>query len=277
MEKLILGAALCCVPIALAGAAHADSSSDFLAGSTNALILGPTGVSTPDAAYISDVENLYLDPNGYDGTPATTLALTTPESVDFGNSVAQGENDLVNAVVADYNAGDMHCAASGVCSDPLTIFTYSQSSVIASLAEQQLAADQIPSDALRFVMIGDTASAQDGFLSTLGDNPWGQIILDSLGWQNLIGSTTPDNLYPTEVYTIAGDLWADPFDAGGLQGTLQQDIELGSALHEAYLGLTPAEIGSATPVVEGLTTYFDIPTLNVFELWGALFNAFSAL
>jgi PE-PPE domain len=276
MKKLILGAALCSAPIALAGLAGADNTTDFLSGSTNALVLGPTGVATPNAAYISDVEKLYLDPNGYDGTTATTLALTTPETDNFGPSVTQGEEDLVNAVVADYEAGDMECNA-GVCADPLTIFTYSQSSVIASLAEQQLAADHIPSDALRFVMIGDTGSAQDGFLNILGENPWGQIILDELGLQNLIGATTPDNLYPTEVYTIAGDLWADPFHAGGFQGTLEQDIELGLLLHDAYLGLTPAEIGSATPVVEGLTTYFDIPTLNVFELWGALFNAFSAL
>jgi hypothetical protein len=58
--------------------------------------------------------------------------------------VPQGETDLVNAVVADYNAGDMACNASGLCSDPLTIFTYSHSSAIADLAEQQLADDKIP-------------------------------------------------------------------------------------------------------------------------------------
>ena len=66
----------------------------------------------------------------------------------------QGETDLIDAVVADYEAGDMGCNASGVCSDPLTIFTYSQSSAVASLAEQQLADDKIPDDALRFVMLG---------------------------------------------------------------------------------------------------------------------------
>src|SRR6201986_2205237 len=129
MKKGILGCALCGAAVGLAGAANADGvNSDFLSGSTDALILGPTGIPTPDAAYISDAENLYLDPNGYDGTTATKLALTTPETDDFGPSVTQGEDDLINAVVADYDAGDMHCDASGVCSDPLTIFTYSQSS-----------------------------------------------------------------------------------------------------------------------------------------------------
>ncbi len=242
MKKVILGAALCSAAVALAGAANADGASDFLSGSTNALILGATGIPTPDAAYISDAEKLYLDPNGYHGTVASTLALTTPETNDFGSSVTQGENDLINAVVADYSAGDMGCNASGVCSDPLTIFTYSQSSAVASLAEQQLADDKIPTEALRFVM--------------LGANPTG----------------VPDNLYPTEVYNIHGDAWAEP----GSLGTTYQDIVLGMELHEAYLGLTPAEIDSATSVVEGMTTVYDIPTLTTTELWDALLSAYSA-
>ena len=242
MKIVILGAALCSAAVALAGAANADGDSDFLSGSTNALILGSTGVPTPNAAYISVAENLYLDPNGYDGTAASTLALTTPESFDFGSSVTQGENDLINAVVADYDAGNMDCTAAGVCSDPLTILTYSQSSAVADLAEKQLADDKIPTDALRFV--------------DLGDNPLG----------------VPDNLYPTEVYDINGDFWALP----GSIGTSTQDIELGMLLHEAYLGLTPAEIDAATKTVEGMTTFYDIPTLTTTQLWEALLSAASA-
>ncbi len=242
MKKVILGAALCSAAVALAGAANADSASDFLTGSTDALILGATGIPTPDAAYISDAENLYLDPNGYDGTVATTLALTTPETNNFATSVAQGENILINAIVADYHAGDMGCNASGVCSDPLTIFTYSQSSAVASLAEQQLVADKIPTDALRFVMVGA--------------NPNG----------------VPDNLYPTDVYNIHGDFYAEP----GTLGTTWQDVMLGMELHEAYLGLTSAEIDSATSVVHGMTTVFDIPTLTTVELWEALISAAAA-
>ncbi len=149
---------------------------------------------------------------------------------------------LINAVVADYNAGDMGCDASGVCSDPLTIFTYSQSSAVASLAEPQIAADGIPTDALRFVM--------------LGANPTG----------------VPDNLYPTEIYDIHGDTFAEP----GSLGTTFQDILLGSELHDAYLGLNPTEIASAIPTVEGMTTFYDIPTLTTAELWQALLNASAA-
>ena len=242
MKKVILGAALCSAAVALAGAANADGASDFLSGSTNALILGVTGIPTPDAAYISDAESLYLDPSGYHGTAASALALTTPETYDFGPSVTQGENDIVNAVVADYDAGDMHCAVSGVCSDPLTIFSYSQSSAVASLAEQQLEADKIPSEALRFVM--------------LGANPTG----------------VPDNLYPTDVYNIIGDTWALP----GSGGTSLLDIEIGLLLHDTYLGLTPAEIDSATTTVDGMTTFYTIPELTIGQLIEALITAGAA-
>jgi hypothetical protein len=239
MKKVILGAALCSTAVALAAAANADGADgDFLSGSTNALILGSTGIPTPNAAYITGAENLYLDANGYDGTTATTLALTTPETYDFTTSVTQGEQDLVNAVVADYDAGDIGCNA-GVCSDPLTIFTYSQSSAIAALAEQQLAADNIPDDALRFVMTG----------------------ADPLG--------VPNDLYPTEVYNIDGDFWVLP----GSLGTTWQDIELELVQHFAYLWLTPAEIDAATSAVNGMTTVFDMPTLSIDELWDALINA----
>jgi PE-PPE domain len=240
MKKVILGAALCGAAVALAGAANADNS-NFLSGSTDALILGPTGIPTPDAAYISDAENLYLNPLGYDGTTATTLALTTPETTSL-SSVPQGETDLINAVVADYNAGDMDCNTAGLCSDPLTIFTYSQSSAVAALAEPQLAADKIPDDAVRFVM--------------LGANPTG----------------VPDNLYPTEVYNINGDFYAQP----GSDGSTWQGILLGMELHDAYLGLTPAEIDSATQVVEGMTTVNDISTLTTMQLIEALLSASSA-
>ena len=212
---------------------------DFLAGSTNALVLGPTGISTPDAAYINDALNLYLYPNGYDGTTATTLPLTTPETNDFSTSVPQGETILTNAIVADYDAGDMDCNAAGVCADPLTIFTYSQSSAIASLDEPTLIKDGVPIDALRFVM--------------LGANPTG----------------VPDNLYPTEAYNIHGDTFAEP----GVLGTSQQALLFGSELHDAYLGLTPTEIASATPTVEGMTTVYEIPTLTTAELWQALLLA----
>ncbi|HEU0190975.1 MAG TPA: PE-PPE domain-containing protein [Mycobacterium sp.] len=244
MKKMILGAVLCGCAVALAGAANADQNGNFLFGSTDALIMGPTGVPTPDAAYVHAAQTLYLDPNGYGGTAATTLPFTTPETYEFLPSVNQGVKDLVDKVVTDYNAGEMNCSDSGICGDPLTIFGYSQSSAIIALAEPQLAAQNIPSDALRFVM--------------LGANPAG----------------TPDDFYPTAVYNINGDFWADPTSIGA--NPTPQDLLAALILHFTYLGLTPAEIDSATPVVEGMTTVFNIPTLTLDEVWEALFRALLA-
>ena len=47
--------------------------------------------------------------------------------------------------------------------------------------------------------------------------------------------------------------------------------------HDAYLGLTPAEISSAVPVIDGLTTYFDIPALYTTALDNALLTTIGAL
>lgn len=265
--KLLLGsivAAAAVVPVA-----HADDGyTDFLDGSTNALILGPTGTATPDAAYISTAESLYLNPNGFDGD---AVALTTPETSDFGPSVTAGEADLVSAIEVDYSAGDMSAA------DPLTVVTYSQSSVIASLAEQQLHNYGIPTEDLRFLMVGDTSSAEGGFLNSyLSEAPsWlSQDITNLLnqeGWGNILGATTPNDLYPTDVYTIQGDGWAD------FTSNIWNDLFGMSVTHQEYFGLTADQIASATVSVDGLTDYYTIANPGLEALWTALENVFGGM
>jgi hypothetical protein len=273
MKKMILGAALCGAAIAFASPAAADSDSafwaagasaiedwllnpggygdatytgppisDVLSDSTHAIVLGSTGIATPGVGYISDALNLYLLPNGYEGDLASTLPLTTPNTFSFLESVQQGQQDLINGILADFNAGDMGCNATGVCSDPLTIFTYSQSSAVAALAEQQLFADKIPTDALHFVM--------------LGANPTG----------------VPDIYFPTDIYNIDGDLWADPLS---IDWSDWNSVVFGAMTHLVYLGLSPEEIASATTVVDGMTTIHEIPALTVPELWDALINVWA--
>lgn len=251
MKKVILGAALCGAALAFAAGAHAadDGRYGFLYGSEDALVLGPTNIPTPSANYISNGIDLYLGPLGYQGDLATSQALTLPNSFNFLDSVPEGEKVLTEAILAEYNAGAMDCDHAGLCSDPLTIFTYSQSSLIAANVQDDLVKAGVPTDALRFVMLGATPGA------------------------------VPINMYPTEVFNIEGDIytthsltksWIDLL----FGNTNWQDVLYGLAVHNAYMGLTADQIASADSVTEGLTTFNEIPELSFPELVSALISSF---
>src|ERR1700727_714436 len=134
------------VAVAFAGAyfsmsvaeAQADpgAGADFLDGSTHAIVMGPTFIPDPTTlpGYVPGAVTEYLQPLGFSDS-GTVTALITPESPNFGPSIAAGVGTLGHAIEADVNAGEFSAA------DPLTVFGYSQSAVVASVAEQQLAAD----------------------------------------------------------------------------------------------------------------------------------------
>jgi hypothetical protein len=116
----------------------------------DALVLIPA-----ENAEYADVANaLYLAPNGFDGTATVFL---TPQAANEVAGVAPGVQALVQAIEADYTAGDLSAA------DPLYVFGYSEGAVEEGLAEPQLAAFGIPTDDLHFLMVGDSASAEGGF------------------------------------------------------------------------------------------------------------------
>ncbi|BBX45304.1 hypothetical protein GCM10009641_21050 [Mycobacterium cookii] len=235
-------------------------------------------IPVDNQAYADAAVKLYLEPSGFhaaaDGSNISTLNM--PEVVPGGgldHAVDYGVNELVTNVESDYAAGDFGN------DNPLYVFGYSQSSVVAGMAEQQLAADHIPTDDLHFVMVGDSASAEGGFLNAfVNDLPesWRPYVLDvfkHFGANEVLGQTTPNNLYPTDVYSLSGDGWAN-YDHGLNDFGLFTD-------HLEYLGLTPAEIATAgAPVVDGITNYFTIhdAMVNSLEaLWTQLQIADSVL
>jgi hypothetical protein len=264
--------------------ARADigSGADFLDGSTNAIVMGPTYIPDPTIfpGYIPGAVTEYLQPLGFSDTGAIT-PLVTEESPNFGPSIASGVDTLVHAIEAEYHAGDFSAV------DPLTVFGYSQSAVVASVAEQQLAADQIPLQDLRFILIGDAAadppSGPTGLLDTWGATPFGQALDQFLGWSNLDDVTTPTNLYPTVVFTVANDFFADtatPADfAANPLAALWQDF-VGFFEHGVYLGGLPeSEILAAIDsggVIDGATNYFSLADpVNLFEsLWDTTLGTF---
>jgi hypothetical protein len=276
------------VSIALAMSAHADVN-DPLLGSTNAIFLGGTAEPTPSTAYVEAADKLYLEPLGFAGGASicdmagnlpcegSLQVLTTPEVFEFGPSSLQDETNLVYAIEAEYHAGDMSP------SDPLTVFAYSQSAIAASAAEKMLALDGIPKDELHFVFIGDPSDANGiatniyGDLiqlfgggttgTTLTNDVLTAINEDQFAPGGLLAGYTPDNLYPTTVYTIDTDGvadWQEDWNAV-LAGGGSPLEAFGNGLyhffttHVEYLGLTPEEVASGVATTDVLTTTVTIP------------------
>jgi hypothetical protein len=276
---MLVGAAI----VALAQPAHADvgllSGDDPLSGSDTAIILGGTFESTPTTSFAQTVENLYLDPLGFaggatDSTVCDMIAtdpcsaplqvLTTPELLQQGPSSLTGASDVVLAVENEFKADPDAFSPE----HPLTVFGYSQSATAESIAMAQLAAAHIPSDDLHFVFIGDPSlpggvmpNLEADLVQVFGSS-FSNAIISAFGLQGALGVLTPDDLYPTTIYTVDTDGvadWQEDYDAGGMNAGGFLDA-VGHILveHAEYLGLTPSEVADATTSTDGDLTYVDI-------------------
>jgi hypothetical protein len=263
-------------------AAHAD---DPLSGSDTAIILGGTTEPTPSTAFAQAAENLFLNPLGFDGGATSSTVcdmvgtdpcaaplqvLTTPELIQQGPSSLTAADDVTLAVENEFNANPGAFSAE----DPLTIFGYSQSATAESIAMTQLEADKIPSADLHFVFIGDPSLADTGVWPNLVadmDGIFGTSLTNTLltdfGIDGVLGNVTPDDLYPTTIYSLDGDGVAQfqpDFESGGLLG----DIEGLFVQHVEYLGLTPDEVANATTSTDDLITNIDISdNINNADAW----------
>ncbi|MGB3473550.1 MAG: PE-PPE domain-containing protein [Mycobacterium sp.] len=261
-----------------------------LAGSQAALILGGTGQPTPSPEYARSAEELYLNALGFNGGSTGSMVcqmdgtdpcsaplqvLTTPEL--FQQSSLADATALVLAVEKEFDANPGAFDAD----HPLTIFGYSQSATAGSMAMTQLAAYGIPSDALHFVFIGNPSNP-DGVWqhleaamdATLGTK-FTDAFLSFTGMDDSIGSSTPNDLYPTTIYSLPTDPVAnfvDSYAENGLWGALLDIF----GPHVEYLGLTPEQIADATTITDGLLTYVNIndDDINGFDAWlnALLFN-----
>jgi hypothetical protein len=280
---------------AIVGAAYAlfnplAYADDSLAGSDTAIILGGTTEPTPSTAFAQTAEELYLHPLGFDdGATGSTVCdmigtdpcaaplqvLTTPELIQQGPSSLTAADDVTLAVENEFNADPGAFSAE----HPLTIFGYSQSATAESIAMTQLQADGIPSDDLHFVFIGDPSLLPDGIwpnlepdLDTVLGTTLTNTILADLDFGGVLGNVTPDDLYPTTIYTLDTDGvadWQEDFQAGGLlDGTSHLFVQ-----HAEYLGLTPDQVADATTTTNGDLTLVDISDadINNADAWiGAL-------
>ncbi|MDD4867888.1 MAG: PE-PPE domain-containing protein, partial [Mycobacterium sp.] len=167
-------------------------------------------------------------------------------SLTFNTSVPQGGAPLYAAITHQMSLGNH-----------VDVFGYSQSSTLASLAMSQLAAHHVPSSDVSFILVGDPNNPNGGFLERFVGG-----VIPSLGMT--ASGATPSNLYPTTVYTLQYDGFADfpqyPID-------LLADLNAYAGMlftHTTYASLTPQQISSATNLgTYGDTTYYMIPNSNL--------------
>jgi PE-PPE domain len=239
-------------------------SADSLLGDGTALILGGSGIPIPPESYVAAADTLYLEPRGFTGSPQ---ALDTPEgfypttgvnSLTVDASEAQGARILDSAITGQIAGGNVDAA------NPVVVFGYSQSSALSSMTMQQLYDQGVPTDDVHFVLVGDSAAPNGGLLERF-DNPVGSdLSVPSFGIT--FGDPTPDNLYPTDVYTLEYDGYADfpqyPIDPlsdlNAFAGMIYE--------HLTYLNLEPGQIQDALPLEttgDALTNYYMIPVDNL--------------
>jgi hypothetical protein len=243
-------------------------TADSPLGDGTALVFGPTGVSDPPPQYVDAAEQLYLQPLGFTGTaqssyiPDQGYPLTGPNSLGVGTSFAQDQQIMVSDI-------ENQIAAGGVTPEnPVVVFGYSQSSDAASLTMQQLQAAGVPSDDVHFVLVGDPQNPNGGDFNTF-DFPAGNTSAFS-AFDLPFEPATPSDLYPTDIYTLEYDGFADfPHYTTNLLSDLNALLGLFFE-HFTYLNLTPAEINSAIELPgsealtgEGLTDYYMIPNDNL--------------
>ena len=228
------------------------SAADQLADVATTLVMGGSGMPIPSTSFINAVNNLFLQPN----LPGTNpLGLNTPEQfypfegvkqLRVVTSISQGVQILHNALQPYISSAT-----------PVGVFGYSQSAVIASLEMEALQAAGVPSSDVHFVLIGDLMNPNGGIFERFAG-----LNLTALG-VDFYGST-PSNAYPTTIYTMEYDGWADfpeyPLD-------ILSDLNaFASETHFQYTSLTTTQVQNAIQLSTSgatQTTYYIIPTNNL--------------
>ena len=225
------------------------NAADQLANVATTLVMGGTGQQIPTASFLNIVNNLFLQPNLSGTSP---LGLNTPEQFyPFGNvkqltlsaSVSQGVQILDNALQPYISSGT-----------PVGVFGYSQSAVIASLEMKALQAAGVPSSDVHFVLIGDLMNPNGGIFERFAGLNMTALGIDFYG-------STPSNAYPTTIYTMEYDGWAD-FPEYPLN--ILSDLNaFASTTHFDYTSLTTTQVQNAIHLATSgatQTNYYVITT-----------------
>ena len=244
-------------------------NADSPLGDGTALIMGGSGLETPGQTYANAIDAEYLAPRDFTGT---TQVLTTPEALypflgpfteTFDQSEAQGQQILDTAILNQIDTGHVDAA------NPVVVSGWSQSAVISSLVQPELASQGVPSDDVHFVLMGDESAPNGGILERF-DLPDGtQPSIPSLGLT--FSGPEASDLFPTDVYTHEYDGFAD-FPQYPVNFLSDINAVLGIVFeHVTYPGLTAEQVADAiqlpTSAADTLTNYYEIPvtTLPLLE------------
>ncbi len=222
-----------------------------------ALIMGGTDNPQPDPAYVTTINNAYIQPLFPGAIPQ---GLFTPEqfwpvtgNLTFGQSVAQGVTLLNNEIDHQINT----------LGNSVVVFGYSQSATIATNEINALMAMGAPhASQLSFVLASNPNNPDGGILERF---PGFYIPLLDVPFN---GATPPNSPYPTYMYTIQYE---------GIASAPQYPLHVLSDvnaimgyfyLHDTYQNLTATQVGNAIPLptspgYTGNTHYYMLLTQNL--------------
>lgn len=221
------------------------------------LVIGGSGFPLPSQSYVNSVMANYVTPNFPAFTVTNAQALLTPaqsywitgiKTLTEDASWAQGLTILDSAIHAQLTSGNT-----------VVVQGFSQGAGIASLEMANLKAAGVPSDAVSFALVGNPMNPNGGLYSRFDG-----LNLPSLG-KSFPGST-PANDYPTVMYTIEYDGFAD-FPRYPLNIVADANAMLGALyVHPLYPTLTAEQVATAVQLPTAgptMTKYYMIPTHNL--------------
>jgi PE-PPE domain/PE family len=238
---------------AIWGALNAPAAPNAAANVT--LVMGGSGNPIPPQSYVNAVVTKYITPNFPAFTVANAQALFTPEAFypltgikDLipNVSVSEGVTILDNAIHQQLNAGNN-----------VAVLGFSQSSIIASLEMMNLDPSGTPSSLpIVFSLLGDPMNPNGGLLARFPG-----LTMPSLGFT--FYGATPGNDFPTKIYTIEYDGFAD-FPQYPINFLADLNAIAGIYyVHGTYADLTPGQLATAIPLTNTvgptLTNYYMIP------------------
>ncbi len=247
-----------------------------LQGTTIGLIMGGSGLPIPPPSYVTATLN-YINHN-FNVLASNANPLFTPEgyyplilkSLPLDPSISEGLQILDSAI------------KSTLANNPtgsVAILGYSQSADISSLEMLNLANPTLnpnppTANQLGFTLLGDQMNPNGGFFARFPGYPNGQPLqLPALGL-TLYGATPSNTIYPTNIFTLQYDGWAD-FPQYPINVVSDLNAFAGIAfVHGSYPSLNPSSLppGYAiqqlptSPGYTGVTNYYMITTPNGLPL-----------